>query len=215
MYARALVWARHPRSVYYLCGLSFVEAFIFPVMPEVMLAPMMLGKRHKAFFYANISLLFSLLGALVGYALGHWAYEAIRPLLSPCACSRPSAPGWSNLRMDMSQHWLAMLGALMLAALQPVIPMKFVTWAAGIVGVPLLPFLACMAIGRGKRVWLLALLVRLVGERAEQILHKNIEWIGWAAIALLAACWCGGCGCGERATPVGCAAWKSERRLVC
>lgn len=185
LYARALVWARHPRSVYYLCGLSFVEAFIFPVMPEVMLAPMMLGKRHKAFFYANISLLFSLLGALVGYALGHWAYESVRPLLSP-GMQQTIGTWVDNLRNDMNQHWLAMLGALMLAALQPVIPMKFVTWAAGIVGVPLLPFLACMAIGRGKRVWVLALLVRLFGERAEQILHKNIEWLGWAALVILA-----------------------------
>ena len=186
MYARALVWARHPRAVPYLCGLSFVEAFIFPVMPEVMLAPMMLGKRHRAFFYANISLLFSLLGSLVGYALGHWAYESIHPLLSPGM--QLTIGHWvEQLRADMSQHWLAMLGALMLAALQPVIPMKFVTWAAGIVGVPIVPFLACMALGRGKRVWLLALLVRLVGERAEQVLHRNIERIGWASLALLGA----------------------------
>ncbi|MFA6230522.1 MAG: VTT domain-containing protein [Rhodanobacter sp.] len=184
LYARALVWARAPRAVYYLCTLSFVEAFIFPVMPEVMLAPMMLGKRHRAFFYANISLLFSLLGSLVGYALGHWAYEAIKPLLSMHV--KQVITTWvENLRVDMSQHWLAMLGALMLAALQPVIPMKFVTWAAGIVGVPLLPFMACMAVGRGKRVWLLALLVRLFGERAERMLHKHIEWIGWVVIALL------------------------------
>jgi uncharacterized membrane protein YdjX (TVP38/TMEM64 family) len=74
----------------------------------------------------------------------------------------------------------------MLAALQPVIPMKFVTWAAGIVGVPILPFLACMAVGRGKRVWLLALLIRLFGERAERTLHRNIEWIGRGALVLLA-----------------------------
>ncbi|HEU4669737.1 MAG TPA: DedA family protein [Dyella sp.] len=186
LYARALVWARHPRAVPYLCGLSFVEAFIFPVMPEVMLAPMMLGRRHKAFFYANISLLFSLLGSLVGYALGHWAYQSIHPLLSP-GMQQTIGTWVGHLRDDMNRHWLAMLGALMLAALQPVIPMKFVTWAAGIVGVPVLPFLACMAVGRGKRVWLLALLVRLVGERAEQVLHRNIERIGWATISILVA----------------------------
>lgn len=184
LYARALVWARAPRAVRYLCALSFFEAFIFPIMPEVMLAPMMLGKRHKAFFYANMSLLFSLLGSVVGYALGHWAYESVKPLLS--MHMQEVITTWvTNLRVDMNQHWLTMLGALMLAALQPVIPMKFVTWAAGIVGVPILPFLACMAVGRGKRVWLLALLIRLFGERAERILHKNIEWIGRGALVLL------------------------------
>jgi membrane protein YqaA with SNARE-associated domain len=186
LYARALTWARHPRALYYLCGLSFVEAFIFPIMPEVMLAPMMLGKRHKAFFYANISLLFSLLGSLVGYALGHWAFHALSPLLDSLHLLAPIEKGVDNLRTQMNQHWLGLMVVLALAALQPVVPMKFVTWAAGVVGVPVVPFLVCMAVGRGKRVWLLALLIRLFGERAERILHKHIEWIGWAVLVILA-----------------------------
>jgi membrane protein YqaA with SNARE-associated domain len=187
LYARALTWARNPRAVYYLSGLSFVEAFIFPIMPEVMLAPMMLGKRHKAFFYANISLLFSLLGSLVGYALGHWAFQALSPLLESLHLLAPINIGVANLRTQMNQHWLGLLLVLALAALQPVVPMKFVTWASGIVGVPVIPFLVCIAVGRGKRVWLLALLIRLFGERAERILHKHIEWIGWAALLILGA----------------------------
>jgi membrane protein YqaA with SNARE-associated domain len=185
VYARVLVWARDPRAVHYLCGLSFVEAFIFPIMPEVMLAPMMLGKRHKAFFYANISLLFSLLGSLVGYALGHWAFQALHPVLDSLHLLAPIERGVDNLRTQMNQHWLGLLLVLTLAALQPVVPMKFVTWASGIVGVPVLPFLLCMAVGRGKRVWLLALLIRLFGERAERVLHRHIEWIGWAALTAL------------------------------
>ncbi|AIF48422.1 YqaA family protein [Dyella japonica] len=187
LYARALTWARHPRAVYYLCGLSFVEAFIFPIMPEVMLAPMMLGKRHKAFFYANISLLFSLVGSLVGYSLGHWAFHALSPLLDSLHLLAPIDKGVDNLRLQMNQHWLGLMVVLALAALQPVVPMKFVTWAAGIVGVPIIPFLVCMAVGRGKRVWLLALLIRIFGERAERILHKHIERIGWAALIILVA----------------------------
>jgi membrane protein YqaA with SNARE-associated domain len=173
LYERALGWAKHPHAERYLALLSFVEAFIFPVMPEVMLAPMMLARRERAFRYANVSLLFSLLGSLVGYALGHYAFEALRPVLV------------ENLREKMSAHWLALLVVLALAALQPVVPMKFVTWAAGIVGVPVIPFLVCMLVGRGKRVWLLAILIRLFGERAERMLHKHVEWIGWLAIVAL------------------------------
>lgn len=186
LYARVLVWARDRRAIYYLCGLSFVEAFIFPIMPEVMLAPMMLGKRHRAFFYANISLAFSLLGSVVGYALGHWAFHALTPLLQSLHLYDPIERGVESLRAQMNQHWMEMLLVLTLAALQPVVPMKFVTWASGIVGVPVIPFLVCILLGRGKRVWLLALLIRLFGERAERILHKHIEWIGWAALAVLA-----------------------------
>ncbi|WP_458072175.1 YqaA family protein [Rhodanobacter sp. BL-MT-08] len=186
LYAQALVWARSPKAIYYLCGLSFVEAFIFPIPPEVMLAPMMLGKRHKAFHFANLSLLFSLLGALVGYSLGHWAFQALRPVLDSLHFLAPIEQGVAVLRQQMAQHQWGLFGVLILAALQPVVPMKFVTWACGIIGVPVLPFLACIGLGRGKRVWLLALLIRLFGERAERILHKYIEWIGWTALVLLA-----------------------------
>jgi len=187
LYARALVWAREPRAVPYLCGLSFVEAFIFPIPPEVMLAPMMLGKRQRAFHLANISLLFSLLGALVGYALGHWAFQGLKPALEALHFLAPIEHGVEVLRTEMATHRWGLFGVLILAALQPVVPMKFITWASGIVGVPVLPFLACMAVGRGKRVWLLALLIRLFGDRAERILHQYIEWFGWVALALLGA----------------------------
>jgi membrane protein YqaA with SNARE-associated domain len=185
IYERALIWARHPRAQVYLVGLSFVEAFIFPVAPEVMLAPMCLSEPRRGLRFASLSLLASLAGALVGYALGHYAYEAVRPLLS--LHMQETITTWvGNLRNDMQHHWLALLGALMIAALQPVIPMKLVTWAAGIVGVPILPFLACVAVGRGKRVYLVAIAIRVGGARAEAALHRWIEPVGWGALVLLA-----------------------------
>jgi len=156
-------------------------------MPEVMLAPMMLGRRHRAFFYANVSLLCSVLGSLVGYALGHWAFHALSPLLGELHLLAPIEQGVAHLKAQMDRHWLGLLLVLFLAALQPVVPMKFITWASGIVGVPVIPFVLCVALGRGKRVWLLALLIRLFGERAERLLHRHIEWFGWAALAILAA----------------------------
>lgn len=184
LYEHALAWSKHPRAKALLAGLSFVEAFIFPVPPEVMLAPMTLARPRQWVRLASISLLFSLLGSLVGYALGRFVYEAVAPLLS--AHMQAVIAEWvTTLRHDMQTHWLALLGALLLAALQPIIPMKLVTWAAGIVGVPIVPFLACMALGRGKRVYLLAGVIRLGGERAEATLHKYIEWIGWATVALI------------------------------
>ena len=75
---------------------------------------------------------------------------------------------------------------LVLAGFTP-IPLKIFTWASGIVGVPMLPCLAAMLVGRGKRVYLLALVIRLGGERAERALHRWIEHLGWAAMVLFAA----------------------------
>lgn len=185
LYEHALAWSKSPRAGWYLALLSFVESFIFPVPPEVMLAPMTLSRPRRWAALATFSLVFSLLGSLVGYALGHWVYESLRPLLS--VHMQSTIATWvDTLRTDMNQHWTAMLGALMLAALQPIIPMKFVTWAAGIVGVPIWPFLACIAVGRGKRVYLLTGAIRLGGERAEAALRKYIEWIGWSVLVLLA-----------------------------
>ncbi|MDA3913268.1 VTT domain-containing protein [Oleiagrimonas sp.] len=186
LYERALRASRHRHAERYLAGLSFVEAFIFPIMPEVMLAPMALARPERAFRYAGVSLLFSLLGSLVGYALGHYAFEALTPLLADMHLLAPIQHGVDSLRIQMNEHFWGLMLVLLLAALQPVVPMKFITWAAGIVGVPLLPFLLCMALGRGKRVFLLALLIRIFGKRAEDMLHKHIEWIGWFALVLLA-----------------------------
>jgi len=66
------------------------------------------------------------------------------------------------------------------------VPFKLFTIAAGTVSMPLLPFIAAVLIGRGKRVYLVAGAIRLGGERAERALHRSIEPVGWAALALLA-----------------------------
>ena len=186
IYERALAWARNPHAPALLTGLSFAEAVFFPVPPEVMLAPMALSQPRRAFRFASLSLLGSLAGALLGYALGHYAYELVKPLFVSL--------GWID-RIDAQVEYLRGIAAdspwktfwiLVLAGFTP-IPLKFFTWASGIVGVPLLPFMASMAVGRGKRVYLVAAAIRLGGERAEAALHRWIEPLGWIATALLLA----------------------------
>jgi membrane protein YqaA with SNARE-associated domain len=186
IYERALAWARKPHAPALLTGLSFAEAVFFPVPPEVMLAPMALSQPRRAFRFASLSLLGSLAGAVLGYALGHYAYELVKPLFVSL--------GWID-RIDAQVEYLRGIAAdspwktfwiLVLAGFTP-IPLKFFTWASGIVGVPLLPFMASMAVGRGKRVYLVAAAIRLGGERAEAALHRWIEPLGWIATALLLA----------------------------
>ena len=185
LYERAILWAAHPKAPWYLGFLSFIEAIFFPVMPEVMVAPMCLAKPGLAYRYATISLISGLGGSLLGYALGYYAYEVFSPLLSEGM--RAGIDAWvQTLRTQMNEHWLTLLGALVIAALQPVIPMKVVTWAAGIVGIPIGPYLACMAVGRGKRLYLLAAAIRWGGDKAEAALRRYSEWLGWIVMALAA-----------------------------
>jgi membrane protein YqaA with SNARE-associated domain len=186
LYERALRWAAHRHAPWYLAVLSFVEAIIFPVMPEVMLAPMVLAKPEKWARYATISLAGSVLGALVGYALGHWAFDFVRPLLADLGWLPRIDEYVAELTKDAQMHPWNAFWTLVLAGFLP-IPLKIFTWASGIVGVPMLAFVASMIVGRGKRVFLLAGAIRLGGPRAEAALHRWIEPIGWLAVGLLVA----------------------------
>lgn len=184
LYQRTLAWARHRHAPGFLTVFSFTEAVFFPVPPEVMLAPMCLAQPRHGFTYAGLSLAGSLAGAALGYLLGHYAYGLLVPAFE--------ALGWLE-RIDAQVSRLRELAAaspwqvfwlLVLAGFTP-IPLKFFTWAAGIVGVPFLPFMASMLIGRGKRVFLLAGAIRLGGERAERLLDRYIEHLGWLAVGLV------------------------------
>lgn len=184
LYERALRWAAHPRAAWLLALLSFVEAIIFPVAPEIMLAPMVLARPARWARYAAISLAGSLAGALIGYALGHFAFDAVRPLFAYLGWLERLDALVAQLRLDVVAHPWSAFWMLVVAGFVP-IPLKVFTWAAGIVGMPLLPFLAGMLVGRGKRVFLLAGLIRLGGKRAEEALHRWIEWIGWGIVVLV------------------------------
>ncbi|MGH8115034.1 MAG: YqaA family protein [Rhodanobacteraceae bacterium] len=186
LYEKALEWAAKPRADVGLALLSFVEAFIFPVAPEIMLAPMTLARPRKWWQFASISLLFSLLGSLVGYALGHYAFDAVKPLLADLGWLPHLEALVQKFGADAKAHPWEAFWLLVAAGFVP-IPMKVASWACGIVGVPLLPFLGGIAIGRGKRVFLVAGAIRLGGERAEKALHKHIETAGWVVVALVVA----------------------------
>lgn len=184
LYERALLWSRHPRAPALLGGLSFAEAIVFPVMPEVMLAPMCLSQPKRGLWFATISLAGSLLGAVIGYLLGHYAYELVKPMLEALGWIDKIDAQVAHLREISAQSPWKAFWLLVLAGFTP-IPLKIFTWASGVVGVPMLPFLASMLVGRGKRVYLIAIAIRLGGERAERALHRYIEPVGWGASAVL------------------------------
>ena len=178
MFDRAIIWARHPRAPWLLALLSFIEAIFFPVPPELMLVPMCVAKPRSAFFYAGISLLGSMFGMFVGYAIGYYAIEMAMPFVEKMGY----AAQFEEIKQQAADNgfWL-----LLIAGFTPV-PFKIFTLASGAVGMPLLPFFLGAAIGRGKRVFLVAGAIRLGGEKAEATLRKHIEPIGWGALVLLA-----------------------------
>src|SRR5690606_5260526 len=139
LYDRALSWAAHPRAPTYLTVLSFIEAIIFPVMPEVMLAPMCVAQPKRGWWFATLSLAGSMAGAAIGYALGHFAVEAVKPLLGMRGMRPGIEAGVATVQAQMAESPWAVFWFLVLGGFMP-IPMKVFTWASGIVGVPLLPY---------------------------------------------------------------------------
>lgn len=186
LYEGALRWARHRNAPTLLGVLSFIEAIFFPVMPEVMLAPMCVARPRRGWWFATLSLAGSMAGAMVGYALGHFAFEAVKPLLEWTGMLPKIEEGIATIQGKMHDSPWAVFWFLVLGGFMP-IPMKVFTWASGIVGVPLLPYFLSMLVGRGKRVFLLAGVIRFGGARAADALRRWIEPLGWIATVAVAA----------------------------
>lgn len=177
IYEKMMLWAAHKRAPLILALLSFFEAFIVPVPPEVMLAPMTLAKPKRGLHFAALSLGSSLIGGLIGYAIGHYFIHLVEPLLVKLGYW----PTFEHVHDLVQQHgfWFLLVGGF------TPIPFKILTIASGAVGVPIWQFLAGAFIGRGKRVFIVAGAIMLGGARAEAAIRRYVEWIGWAVIVLL------------------------------
>ncbi|MGB0496581.1 MAG: YqaA family protein [Kangiellaceae bacterium] len=175
IYEACLKWAKHKHATYYLGVISFFESVIFPIPVDVMLAPMCLARLEKAWHYAMVATITSVLGGLFGYLLGYYAFESfIEPLLADWGLTQ---------RYEMAVTWFVDYGVwiVFVAGFAP-IPYKFLTISAGALVMPLLPFLVASLFGRAGRFYLVAYLIRLGGEKMEEKLHKIIDYLGWGVV---------------------------------
>jgi len=176
LYERVLEWSAHERAPLYLGLLSAAESSVFPVPPDVMLAPMCLAKPRRAWRFAALCTASSVLGGLAGYLIGKLAFEMIEPWLSGSGYA--AAFQHAVAAFDEHGFWY-----ILLAGFTP-IPYKVFTISAGVVGMPALPFVAGSLAGRGGRFFLVAGLIRLGGEKLERNLRRWVDAIGWSVLAL-------------------------------
>ncbi|NYT23760.1 DedA family protein [Alcaligenaceae bacterium] len=176
-YTRAMAWSRHPRAPWYLGILSFFESIFFPVPPDVMLAPMCLARPGRAWWLALLTTLTSVIGGFFGYLIGYFALDAFMPWLKESSY-------WPAYAMAV--QWFDDYGfwAIFVAGFSP-IPYKIFTIAGGAMSMALLPFMLGSLIGRGMRFFLVAGLLAWGGARMEALLHRYVDRIGWATVALV------------------------------
>lgn len=177
LYERTMRLAVHRRAPWFLAGLSFAESSFFPIPPDVMLAPMTLAQPQRAWRLAALTTLASVLGGLLGYLIGTFAFDLIEPLLREYGY-------WA--RFEKAQAWFAAWGfwAIFLAGFSP-IPYKVFTIAAGVISMSLLPFFLASLIGRGARFFLVAGIIAWGGERMEAVLRRYVDRIGWSLVLIL------------------------------
>lgn len=176
LYDRMLGWARHRHAPWYLGGLSAAESSFFPIPPDVMLAPMVLARPERAWFLAGLTTLASVVGGVIGYFIGLFAFELVEPLLHRTG-------HWDTYLH--ARDWFDVWGvwAVLLAAGFTPIPYKIFTISAGALSMALLPFVIASLIGRGSRFFLVAAIVRWGGPRVEPYLRRHVDRLGWATVA--------------------------------
>jgi membrane protein YqaA with SNARE-associated domain len=177
LYQRTMQWARLPNAPWYLGMLSFAESSFFPIPPDVMLAPMSLANPSKAWRFALITTVTSVLGGLFGYLIGATAFEIIEPHLKVSSY-------WAHFQT--ASLWFEKWGfwAIFVAGFSP-IPYKVFTIAAGTVSMALFPFTLASLIGRGARFFIVAGLMKWGGPRMEANLQKYVDRIGWITVLVI------------------------------
>ncbi len=176
LYKKMMQWSKHRHAPYYLYGLSFAESSIFPIPPDVMLAPMALANRDRAWSFATYTTIASVLGGLFGYLIGAVAFNLVHPLLIHL--------GYENSYHTI-QTWFDAWGFwVMFIAGFAFIPYKIFTIAGGAAHISLLPFILGSIVGRGGRFFLVTGLVLWGGERMEKLLERYIDRIAWITIGI-------------------------------
>ncbi|WEJ61546.1 YqaA family protein [Thiomicrorhabdus lithotrophica] len=177
LYDKALIWSKHKKAPIYLSGLSFAESSFFPIPPDVMLMPMSLARPEKAFYYAWLTTIFSILGGVLGYVIGYLAMDLLMPIIESL--------GYQS-KIATINDWFAEYGVwiVFIAGFSP-IPYKLFTIAAGATAMAFLPFIIASFIGRGARFFLVAGLMRWGGQKFETTVRKWVDWIGWTLVVLI------------------------------
>jgi len=180
LYDKMLAWSSHRLAVRYLAAVSFAEASFFPLPTALLLAPMALAKRNRAWHFAALATVTSVLGGVFGYFIGAFLFEPLgRPIVEFYT---------AQAQFDAVQTWFGDYGAwlVLLAGVTP-IPYKLVTLASGLLGLPLLWFVAASVAGRAAQFYLIAGLLWWGGAAVDRALRRWAEPAGWGAVALAAA----------------------------
>ncbi|KAB2860513.1 MAG: DedA family protein [Bauldia sp.] len=172
----SLAAGRHAERA--LAGVAFVESSVFPIPPDVILIPMVLAERSKAWRYALVATVASVIGGVLGYAIGAFLFDQIaRPILDfyGYADQFDTFAGWYN-------DWGAWI--VFIAGVTP-FPYKVITIASGATGLNIAVFMLASIVSRGLRFLIVAGLLYWVGPPIRAFIERRLGLVFTVFMVLL------------------------------
>jgi len=170
LYAWILAIAAGPNALAALLVVSFAESSFFPIPPDILLIPMILARPHQAFRLAALCTLASVVGGLLGYAIGYFLFDAIgRPVLE----FYHAMGSYEALKAGFAEWgvWI-----IIIKGMTP-IPYKLITIASGVAQFDLIAFIGASIISRSVRFFLVAALLWYFGDAARQFIERRLTLV--------------------------------------
>ena len=170
LYNWTLSKASQKGASWFLSIISFAESSFFPIPPDIILIPMVLAKRSKAFFYALICTLSSVAGGILGYLIGLMLFNSIGILLI----------NFYHLDEQVAQfkNYYSSYGAwiVIIAGFTP-FPFKVITIASGLFQLNFFVFIICSILSRGSRFYLVSSLLYIFGDSIKIFIDKYFNFL--------------------------------------
>ena len=170
LYSRALALAGSRHAMWALAAVSFAESSFFPLPPDILLIPMILARPHQAFRLALLCTLASVVGGLLGYAIGYFLFDAIgRPVLE----FYKAMGSYEALKAGFAEWgvWI-----IIIKGMTP-IPYKLITIASGVAQFDLIAFILASIVSRSLRFFLVAALLWYFGDAARQFIERRLTLV--------------------------------------
>ncbi len=178
LYDWVISLANHPRALWALAIVAFVESSVFPIPPDVMMIPMILARPSRAWLIAGIALSASVLGGLLGYAIGALAFDTVgAPILA--ALGKGDAMAEFSTRFNDMGFW-AVLGA----GVTP-FPFKVITIMSGWTGMSLATFIVTAILARALRFYIVAALLWKFGAPIREFIERRLPLVFTVCLILL------------------------------
>ncbi|MFB9150316.1 YqaA family protein [Roseovarius ramblicola] len=178
LYDWTIRMADRPHALWVLAVISFAESSVFPIPPDVLMIPMILARPSRAWLIAAVALVSSVLGGMLGYAIGAFAYESIgQPILT--TLGKDEAMAAFNTRFNDFGFW-----AVLTAGVTP-FPYKVITIMSGWTAMPLGTFIATSILARSLRFFLVAGLLWKFGAPIRDFIERRLGLLTILFVLLL------------------------------